>query len=508
MLPAFEFQPLSATDWLVFNTLVRRDHYLRQAEKLIDFGALRKLVTKYYSPEIGRPAIEPLLMLKLMFLQYHDNLSDRQVLLKTETDVAYRMFLGLGMEAPLPHPSSLTYFRGRLGTEGFRNVFDALVGQAREHGLVKDRLRLRDATHVIADADIPTTLALLAQTRDQLLAAAEPFDAVLVFGEQARIETIRESSSADERLLLRVDHLRDILTWVDELPEPEDPQGRPWQKLQQARALAHKILDDQEHPEKGDRTRSVVDPDARRGKHGDWYDGYMLDVSMDADSQLITSIDVLPANADEAANAAKLIAREEQAHGNDVKALSIDGVAYQGQVLHELQDPEGLDLDLYVPPSPQSESTKYTAKDFQEDREAGKATCPNGEQTTTRYRNTKDTAWTYRFDRDKCQACPLRANCMDSLPKHSGRTVRKNDYAEDYRKMREKSGTEKYKEVRRQHSGIERKIADLVRNHGARRARYRCRPKVLCQQLMTAFAANVKRMVKLLGAPIVVPPAA
>ena len=44
---------------------------------------------------------------------------------------------------------------------------------------------------------------------------------------------------------------------------------------------------------------------------------------MDADSELITQINVLPANGDEAADAVELLRREEQAHGNDVQALSM-----------------------------------------------------------------------------------------------------------------------------------------------------------------------------------------
>jgi hypothetical protein len=112
----------------------------------------------------------------------------------------------------------LCIFRGRLGVEGHRAVFHAIVGQAREEGLVKDRLRLKDATHVIGDVAIPTTLALVAQIRDKLLTAAQPFDALRVEGERARIEMIHlcgKDQSDEQRLVDRVTHLREILGWVD-----------------------------------------------------------------------------------------------------------------------------------------------------------------------------------------------------------------------------------------------------------------------------------------------------
>jgi hypothetical protein len=42
---------------------------------------------------------------------------------RAQTDLAYREFLQLGLNEPLPDPSSLCYFRGRLGVDGFRKVF-------------------------------------------------------------------------------------------------------------------------------------------------------------------------------------------------------------------------------------------------------------------------------------------------------------------------------------------------------------------------------------------------
>ena len=83
------------------------------------------------------------------------------------------------MDNPLPDPSTLSYFRGRLGAFGHRKVFDAIVAQARAHGLVKDRL------------------------------------------------------------VVRVTHLEEILAWIDELSAADDQRGNA---LRAARELAHKIL--------------------------------------------------------------------------------------------------------------------------------------------------------------------------------------------------------------------------------------------------------------------------
>ncbi|MDY0169097.1 MAG: transposase, partial [Thermoguttaceae bacterium] len=261
------------------------------------------------------------------------------MILRAQTDIAFRCFLQVARHHPLPDPSSLCRFRGRLGEKGFREIFDRVVGIARQNGLVKDRLRIKDATHVIADIHIPTTLALVAQTRDKLLDAAEPFEPLLVEGERVNLGLLRESTRGHNdqtRLASRVANLQDILAWVDELPPPEDAETNgPWQKLRRQCALAHKILGDQE-PNARDKTRSTVDPDARRSRHGAFFDGYMLDILVDADSSIITQINVLPGNGDEAADAPELVRREEAAHGNDIEALSIDGIGYNGPVLREL----------------------------------------------------------------------------------------------------------------------------------------------------------------------------
>jgi transposase len=507
MLPEPSAPAWSETDLEVFGQLVPPDHYVRRALDSIDFQRFYPILARCYSAEQGRPAVDPVRMLKLGFLQYHDNLSDRQVIARAQTDVAYRYYLGLSLGDELPDHSLLSIFRGRLGVEGHRDIFQEIIAQAREHGLVKDRLRLKDATHVIADVAIPTTLALVAQTRDKLLSAAEPFDPLRVVGERARIDVIRSSSDGlkpEERLAARVVHLREILLWLDELEAPSGgEQNAAWQSLLAARRLAHKVLADQEPPRKGDRTRSIVDPDARQGKHGQWYDGYLLDVLMDADSELITAINVLPANADEGADAIALAHQEETYQGNDIEALSMDGLAFQGPLLRELQDPEGLALDVYVPPKNQPASEHFTSQDFSEDATRCTVTCPVGQTTARRERNCRNTGWKYIFPRQVCADCPLLERCLKKLPKKTGRMVVTNEYKGEYQQMRAKSQTEPFQKVRAEHPMIERKLSELVRRHGARRTRYRGRWKVLCGQLLAGAAANIKRMTRLLPAPTI-----
>jgi len=216
MLKSNYYTEPTEMDLLVFEQLVPSDHYLRQVKAVIDFGYVRPEVEDCYSEDMGRSAIDPVLMFKLEYLQYHYNLSDREVIAEAQVNVAYRYFLDLSINSVLPVPSLLSQFRTRLGADRHQRLFDGIVAQARAQGLVKDRLRLKDATHVIANIAIPSTIQLVAQVRHQLLGSLEPYapDGVSAAVMEAdRIRQVTADLKDEERLLQRVNHLRQIVTF-------------------------------------------------------------------------------------------------------------------------------------------------------------------------------------------------------------------------------------------------------------------------------------------------------
>ena len=89
---------------------------------------------------------------------------------------------------------------------------------------------------------------------------------------------------------------------------------------------AHRVLADRDNPDKGDQGRSVVDPEARCGTPGAYFDGYLLDIRLDADSERLTALHLLPGNGDEARDTPTLLAAEARAQGKAVAAVSIDGM--------------------------------------------------------------------------------------------------------------------------------------------------------------------------------------
>lgn len=495
---------LSEDDERIFAAIVPADHYLRHVKACVAFERFRPLLVDAYSADWGRPALDPVRMLKILFLCYHYRLSDRLVMQRAQTDMAFRWFLDFGLRDTIPNHTSDTHFRQRIGAERFEQIFQELVRQAREHGLVRDRLRLKDATHLFADAADLQPLALAAQVRDHLLRAAAPFWPDWVAEQRANIETLRQTTNEwpdDERLAARIEQLRSLVTHLNEeaaaWPPAEDTTARA--RLRRLLAIAGKFLNDRD-PEAADRLASATDPDARVGKHGGYFVGYLLDVALDPDSELITAVNVLPGNGPEAADTITLIQQEEQAQGNDVQEVSLDGAGFNGPLLRELSDPAGLNLQATVPPPQEPERHTFAPERFTltvvDGR--GEVTCPAGQTTRQRERLQDKHASRYTFKPSQCRDCALRSQCLHNPHGSKGRTVMKNDYDAEYQQVRARAQTAEYTETRRVHPKIERKLGELTRHHDARRARYRGLLKTLVQAFATALVVNVKRMVKLL----------
>lgn len=501
MLKADELVPLDEVERQLYMELVPESHFLRRLAGLIDFERFRERLACCYNSEQGRPAVDPVAMLKLEILARHYNLSDRELIAQTQVNIAYRLFVGLSRRGSLPHHTSLTYFRQRVGAEHLQEIFHLLLGQARELGLVRDRLRLKDATHIIANIAIPSTIGLVAQTRERLLDAVEEFAPERVAAERQRAEAIREASADlkdEERLVRRVTQVREVLAWADQVPcqaEFTQAPARVQERLRQALTLAHKVLADREPKAKG-KLVSVQDPDARRGMHGDYYKGYLLDVAIDADSELITGVNVLPANANEGADAVHLIEQEETAHANDVEGVSMDDAGYQGELLRTLTNAEGLHLQVFVPPAERPTTEVFGPERFTLSEEGTTLSCPGGQSTTWHERRDNGVRF-YFSEPTHCRECPLRLQCLPSATAQR-RAVLKNAYEAEYRAAQAQAQTEEYAQVRKQHPRIERKLAELVRRHDLRRTRYRGLGRVLRQGILTGLVVNLKRIVRLL----------
>ncbi|WP_312009675.1 transposase, partial [Shouchella clausii] len=79
--------------------LVPEDHLVRKLDAVINFDFIYDLVEDLYSKDKGRPSVDPVVLVKMVFIQYIFGIrSMRQTIKEIETNVAYRWFLGFGFE--------------------------------------------------------------------------------------------------------------------------------------------------------------------------------------------------------------------------------------------------------------------------------------------------------------------------------------------------------------------------------------------------------------------------
>lgn len=136
--------------------LVPQDHLLRMIDKAIDWRFIYELVEDKYAPDFGRPSIDPVILIKLPFIQYLYGIrSMRQTIKEIEVNIAYRWFLGLEIHDPVPHFSTFgkNYTRRFKDTDLFEQIFTHILMQCYQFKLVDPKEVFVDTTHVKAHAN-------------------------------------------------------------------------------------------------------------------------------------------------------------------------------------------------------------------------------------------------------------------------------------------------------------------------------------------------------------------
>lgn len=136
--------------------LVPQNHILRKINKHINFDFIYDLVEDMYCLDNGRPSVDPVVLMKLTFIQYLFNIkSMRQTIKEVEVNIAYRWFLGFDFYDEIPHFTTFSqnYRRRFKDTDIFENIFTEIINQAISWGLVDTKLQFVDSTHVKAHAN-------------------------------------------------------------------------------------------------------------------------------------------------------------------------------------------------------------------------------------------------------------------------------------------------------------------------------------------------------------------
>ena len=136
--------------------MVPQNHMLRLIDKAINWNFIYDLVEEKYCPDNGRPSMDPIMLIKIPFIQYLYGIkSMRQTIKEIEVNVAYRWFLGLDMLDPVPHFSTFgkNYTRRFKDTDLFEQIFSKILEDCMKYKLVNTEQIFVDATHVKACAN-------------------------------------------------------------------------------------------------------------------------------------------------------------------------------------------------------------------------------------------------------------------------------------------------------------------------------------------------------------------
>ena len=134
---------------------VPADHLLRSIDRFVDLSGLRSHLRPFYS-EIGRPSIDPELMIRMLIVGYCFGIrSERRLCEEVHLNLAYRWFCRLGLEGDVPDHS--TFSKNRHGrfrdSDLLRELFETTVRRCIEEGLVGGEGFAVDASLIRADAN-------------------------------------------------------------------------------------------------------------------------------------------------------------------------------------------------------------------------------------------------------------------------------------------------------------------------------------------------------------------
>jgi transposase len=112
----------------------------------------REQLAECYASDNGQPAIEPVVLLGVLILQFLERVPDRQAVEMVRYHLGWKLALHLSLANPGFHPTTLVYFRQRLLEHAKSALaFGAVLEALQKEGLLPKRCRQRlDSTHVVA----------------------------------------------------------------------------------------------------------------------------------------------------------------------------------------------------------------------------------------------------------------------------------------------------------------------------------------------------------------------
>lgn len=432
---------------VIIENLVKKDHILRKIDEYIDFNFIYDLVEDKYCLDNGRPSIDPVVLFKMILIGYLFGIrSERRLIEEIHHNVAYRWFLGYGLEDKIPDASTISQNRRRrfTGTDIFERIFDNIVEQAIIHKLITGKIMYVDSTHIKANANIGKF------TNEQVEVAIPEY----------------------------IDELEKAVT------EAREAHGQK------------ELKKNEKTPEIKNRKVSTTDPDSgymfRERKPKGFF--YLNHMAVDGENNLIASVLPTTAAINDAVPFLGIIERLKEKY--EVKYVGADAGYYTAAISKGLKE-LGVTAAIAkrLGPKPIGKMSKLN---FVYVEELDIYVCPEG--YSLNYKTTTREGYKeYCSQKEICDKCPIKEKCI--YDKQTIRTIRRHvwqEYLTEIDRFKEKTDLGKRIYKRRKET-IERAFADLKELHGFRYARFRGLEKMKEQCLLTAVAYNIKKIATILG---------
>jgi transposase len=441
------------------------DHLLRKLNPMVSrvVADLREKLVSFYS-DIGRPSIDPELMMRMLMVGYCYGIrSERRLCEEVKLHLAYRWFCKLDLDDKVPHHS--TFSVNRLGrfreSDILRHIFERVVAACMAAGLVKGEGFAVDASVIEANASryhgkAPDELDWTDEQRQkravsEYLAALDA-EARTQAGEDDSSNTDGESEVKPERKPPKV-------------ISPSDPQSA-WTAKANKRVLF----------------------------------GYGLNYLIDLKHAVIVDVEATPARTYDEVTAAKtMIERTERRFDIKPKRLVADTAYGTGRFLGWLVKQKRITPHIPVWDKSERNDGTFSRADFIFNKRRNIYTCPAGKRLTTTGHVSTDNGIRYEASVPDCRACALKSQCCPNVT--TRRIVRYVD--EDARDMaRRKMKTKAFFKSRNQRKRVEMRFAHLKTHHGFERLRLRALSGARDEFHLAAIVQNLKTMaLRLLGPP-------
>src|SRR5438132_5802744 len=157
-------------EMVCLDELVAEDDRYRRLDGVVDWSFVREVAAPYYARDVGRPSIDPIVLVKLMIAGALEGIgSTRELLRQASVRLDLRRFLGYGLAERLPVHQKLSHAHTRrfLDAALFERLFVRSLELCKQHGLV-------EGTHISIDGFHAEADAALASLRASLALAAAP----------------------------------------------------------------------------------------------------------------------------------------------------------------------------------------------------------------------------------------------------------------------------------------------------------------------------------------------